>query len=76
MCESLSLADRTLSRCLVCGFREVRTDAVIDRGLVLLAECPHCDHRWIRRAETALAAEDALVRPPLHRASRPVAGAA
>ncbi len=37
---------RTLTRCLVCGFAEVRTDEVIDRGLVLLAECPRCEHRW------------------------------
>ena len=28
---------RTLTRCLVCGFAEVRTDEVIDRGVVLLA---------------------------------------
>ncbi len=40
---------RTLSRCLVCGSSEVRTDEVIDRGLVLLAECPRCDHRWTER---------------------------
>jgi hypothetical protein len=38
---------RTLTRCLVCGFAEVRTDEVIDRGVVLLAECPRCEHRWI-----------------------------
>jgi hypothetical protein len=37
---------RTLTRCLVCGFSEVRTDEVIDRGLVFLAECPRCEHRW------------------------------
>ena len=37
---------RTLTRCLVCGFTEVRTDEVVDRGLVLLAECPRCEHRW------------------------------
>ncbi|MAE94527.1 MAG: hypothetical protein CL910_07710 [Deltaproteobacteria bacterium] len=44
---------RTLTRCLVCGFREVRTDEVVDRGLVLLAECPRCDHRWTERAAPA-----------------------
>jgi hypothetical protein len=37
---------RTLTRCLVCGFAEVRTDEVIDRGVVFLAECPRCEHRW------------------------------
>lgn len=42
----LDRATRTLTRCLVCGFREVRTDQVVDRGIVLLAECPRCDHRW------------------------------
>jgi hypothetical protein len=32
-------------RCGVCGFAELRTDEVVDRGLVLLAECPRCEHR-------------------------------
>jgi hypothetical protein len=40
---------RTVTRCLVCGFTEVRTDEVVDRGVVLLAECPRCDHRWTER---------------------------
>ncbi len=44
--EVLSQPERTLTRCLVCGFGEVRTDAVVDRGVVFLAECPRCDHRW------------------------------
>lgn len=39
---------RTLIRCLVCGFSEVRTDEVVDRGVVFLAECPRCEHRWTR----------------------------
>jgi hypothetical protein len=43
---TLPRALRTLTRCLVCGFREVRTDEVIDRGILLLHECPRCDHRW------------------------------
>ena len=37
---------RTLTRCLVCGFAEVRTDEVVGHGHVLLAECPRCEHRW------------------------------
>jgi hypothetical protein len=41
---------RTVERCLVCGFTEVRTDEVVDRGLVFLSECPRCDHRWTRAA--------------------------
>ncbi len=61
---------RTLTRCLVCGFAEVRTDEVIDRGIVFLAECPRCEHRWTsREPRTALA----MVRTG---ASREVASAA
>jgi hypothetical protein len=44
----LPSALRTLTRCLVCGSREVRTDEVVDRGVLLLNECPRCDHRWTR----------------------------
>jgi len=36
---------RPVQRCGVCGFAELRTDEVVDRGLVLLAECPRCEHR-------------------------------
>ncbi len=46
----MTAATRTLTRCLVCGFTEVETDQVVDRGVVLLAECPRCDHRWTERA--------------------------
>jgi len=46
----------TLTRCRVCGSCEVRTDEVIDRGLLLLAECPRCEHRWTSRALMAPAA--------------------
>jgi len=44
---------RTLLRCLVCGSSEVRTDEVIDRGVVLLGECRRCDHRWTQRLSAA-----------------------
>jgi hypothetical protein len=44
---------RTLTRCLVCGFAEVRTDEVIDRGVVFLTECPRCEHRTTSRAPFA-----------------------
>lgn len=40
---------RTVRRCIVCGFHEVRTDEVVDRGLVLLSECPRCEHRATTR---------------------------
>lgn len=49
--ESLSTVTRTTVRCLVCGCGEVRTDEVLERGLVLLAECRRCSHRWTRRSE-------------------------
>lgn len=45
--------DRSQTRCLVCGFSEVRTDEVFDRALVLLHECPHCEHRWTQAASTS-----------------------
>ena len=71
MRHTLRSADRTLTRCLVCGSSEVRTDEVVDLGWVFLHECPRCDHRWTRRAESpALRARPAL------RVSEEVASAA
>ncbi len=61
---------RTLTRCLVCGFAEVRTDEVVDHGIVFLAECLRCEHRWTSREPTATLA---MVRSG---ASREVASAA
>jgi hypothetical protein len=56
---------RTLTRCLVCGFAEVRTDEVIDHGVVFLAECPRCEHRWTSRVPaTPRPAVVARVRSP------------
>jgi len=49
----LGRALRTLVRCRVCGSLEVRTDEVVDRGLLLLAECPRCEHRWTEPAARA-----------------------
>ena len=43
--QDLTTATRTLTRCIVCGFAEVRTDEVVDRGVVMLSECPRCEHR-------------------------------
>ena len=40
---------RNVCRCRVCGFSEVRTDEVAEGGIVLLGECPRCDHRWTQR---------------------------
>ena len=53
---------RTLIRCLVCGFTEIRTDEVIDRGVVLLHECPRCDHRWTQRESLDRPAQERLAR--------------
>jgi len=50
------------SRCRVCGFSEVRTDEVIDRGALLLAECPRCEYRWTESAPRPF-----VVRPPARR---------
>jgi len=46
----MATAFRTLVRCHVCGFSEVRTDAVLESGTLWLHECPRCDHRWTERA--------------------------
>ena len=69
--------DRTVTRCLVCGSSQVRTDEVVDRGLVLLAECSHCDHRWTRSLPDGAAPAHGVsqVRPGL-RVVREVASAA
>ncbi len=36
---------RRLRSC-ICGFSEVRTDEVVDRSVLFLAECPRCEYRW------------------------------
>ena len=51
--------------CGVCGFAELRTDAVFDRGWVLLLECPRCTHRDILPAATPVV--------PLRAGGQPVA---
>ncbi len=62
--------DRTLTRCRVCGFAEVRSDEVVDGGVVFLGECPRCEHRWTSRALL----EPRLARPrPPARAVAPAA---
>jgi len=44
---------RSVRRCRVCGFAEVRTDEVVEGGIVLLAECPRCEHRFTLRVAAA-----------------------
>lgn len=68
------MATRTLVRCLVCGSSEVRTDEVEHRGVLLLAECPRCAHRWTEDAIPDLPAPEQL--RPLVRRRREVASAA
>ena len=55
---------RTLRRCMVCGSSEVRTDEVAELGVLLLSECPRCDHRWterpVVRVTHSLASEEQL----------------
>ncbi len=45
-------------RCYICGFSEVRTDEVVDRGVLFLAECPRCEHRWT--SQEPIAADSTL----------------
>ena len=47
--ETHPMASQTRIRCHLCGFAEVRTDEVEDRGVVFLAECPRCENRWTSR---------------------------
>ena len=59
--------------CPVCGARNVSSDAVEHGGLLLLAECPRCDHRWTQ----PLREEPALARVPVRALQLPeVASAA
>ena len=62
-----------LTRCLVCGFAEIRTDEAVDRSPVFLAECPRCDHRW---TESLPNPQQARVRPVRHLPFREVVTAA
>ena len=54
---------RASRRCPVCGSSELRTDAVVDRGWILLAECALCDLRWTASGEPGAAPHVARVRP-------------
>jgi len=41
-------------RCRICGFSEVRIDEALDRGVIFLAECPRCEHRWTSQEPIAV----------------------
>jgi len=63
----MQLASCNRVRCGVCGFSEVRTDEVIDRARVFLAECPRCEYRWTSASPLGPATHD----PVPVRARRP-----
>src|SRR5262245_1026360 len=73
---SLGRATRTLSRCLVCGFRELRTDEVVERGWLLLAECPRCEHRFTQALPGPAELAPAARAPERAAPARPGAAAA
>jgi hypothetical protein len=50
MAQAARAIPATGIRCLVCGCDDVRTDEVVEREPIFLAECPRCDHRWTSRA--------------------------
>ena len=64
---------RTFHRCPVCGFGEVLTDQVVHDGLIELATCPRCDHRWTARFPAAVARAPlaGLLRAPVARVPAP-----
>ncbi|MGI9431049.1 MAG: hypothetical protein ACR2PQ_02490, partial [Myxococcota bacterium] len=76
--RELPSAQRTVGRCSVYGFTEIITDEVVDRGWILLAECPHCDHRWTETLKPVLAIDAPAPRgaPAPVRVGRPAAHAA
>ncbi len=40
---------RTRCACRICGTHEVDLDEVLDAGVLRLAECERCGHRWTER---------------------------
>ncbi len=59
--RKMSAMNRTQGRCRVCGFSEIRTDEVVDRGVVFLAECPHCEYRWTSPEPIAAASAPSIL---------------
>ncbi len=52
------LVERRLrSACPVCGAPEVARDEVLDAGVLSLAACRRCDHRWTERSLRVAAAQ-------------------
>jgi hypothetical protein len=57
--------------CLLCGCPDVHSDEVVDHGVLLLGECPRCDHRWIFRMSDTEAEELAAMSEAGERGLRP-----
>jgi hypothetical protein len=45
---------RTEPACRLCGAPDVDVDEVLEAGVLCLAECRRCDHRWTERPLYAL----------------------
>lgn len=57
--------------CLLCGCPDVSSDEVVDHGVLLLGECPRCEHRWIFRMSDSEAEELAAMSQAGERKARP-----
>ena len=56
--------------CLLCGCPDMVSDQVVDNGVLLLGECPRCDHRFLFRmsdTEAEAAEEKPSTRPRMPR---------
>jgi hypothetical protein len=60
---------RARCACRLCGSQEIDADEVLDGGVLRLAACQRCGHRWTERPLLA-------VTRPLERAETEVAEAA
>lgn len=47
--------------CLLCGCPDMHSDEVVDQGVLLLGECPRCDHRFLFRLSDTEAEEVAAI---------------
>jgi hypothetical protein len=43
------IRERVLRGCALCGGCEIERDEVLDAGVLGLAECTRCHHRWTER---------------------------
>jgi hypothetical protein len=66
MIEAIPKTKSGRTRCALCGSREIERDEVLDAGVLGLAECTRCHHRWTERP----------LRPALPALAPPAAAAA